>query len=86
MRFVRIWKEPNQKFTWRHVVLFLYWLITVIPMLVLVGVAWLADVVDEFYGIPRRWANADAYRPRPRIPAPELSDEWKARINDGNHD
>lgn len=61
MGFTRIWKEPRSKLTWRHGVLFLYWVITVIPMLLLVGAGWLAEKADELYGIPRQWANHDAY-------------------------
>lgn len=79
-----IWKEPRQPLSWRHGVIFLLWLLTIIPAIVLVVFSVISGACSEFidasYGKVKRWANPKAYEPYyipwDRLPAPKLDPQW----------
>lgn len=67
-------KDPKAKA--RHA---LYWATVgltfpLIPFVV--AGAWLNEQLTRLFGKYHAWAYQEKYRPKPRIPAPELSPDW----------
>jgi hypothetical protein len=56
-----IWKESRQPLSWRHGVLFLYWVLTIIPAIMCMLFESCGGFLDVTYGKVRRWANPKAY-------------------------
>jgi uncharacterized membrane protein YoaK (UPF0700 family) len=60
-----VWKEKTEPLTWRHFVMAIVWVICLIPMLLFIVGAVLADVADRKMGALRVWANPESYTRRP---------------------
>jgi hypothetical protein len=69
---IRIWKDPRQKLSWRHGVIFLFWLATfAIAAFFIVSATicdFLGEGLDMTYGKLKHWANPDAYIHRDLLP------------------
>lgn len=61
MTIIRIWKEPKSRFTWRHLALLGFWIVTVIPVMVIIMIAYLAGPIEAVFSRIHVWANHDAY-------------------------
>lgn len=57
----QIWVDDGEPVTWRHYVLIAFWMVTLVPEVVFVGVGviftWIGETLDGLYGRAKKWAN-----------------------------
>lgn len=60
-QITRIIKDDRSKLSWRHGVFAVFWVVTVIPGIILFFASVCNDVLNVWFSGVRRWANHDAY-------------------------